>query len=66
MFLFISFRFLSLIKENSIREGLLSYYLTQSGLSVVLLFLILLKGNLVISLGTIVLFSKLGVAPINL
>lgn len=66
MFLFISLSFLSIIKENLTSEGLLSYYLTQSGLSIALLFLILLGGRALELLGVLVLFSKLGVAPMNL
>lgn len=69
MFLFMSVGFLRITKEELYREGILVYYLTQSGFSIALLCLILLsfsKGISVLLTGVFfVLLAKLGLFPLN-
>lgn len=69
IFLFMSVGFLRMVKEQLYTEGILIYYLTQSGLSMTLLVLIVWsfsKGLLLLCPTVLlVLIGKLGVFPLN-
>jgi len=65
IFLFVSLSFLTIMKERLFTQGVLIYYLTQSGLSITILALLLVDINNLNLLIGIVLIVKLGVFPTN-